>query len=278
MSIRIEVMHTRTRGVVFVIAFVAASSLVFAQRGGGGFFGVRRPEPRTFNGTFTFCRLAVRPSYDGDGGSWGVDYPRADENLSIRLSELTKAAVNLDEAGSPNYVVILATEPELFHCPFVALTNYGRALIADDEAAALRAYFQKGGFMWADDAWGSYAWAHWLGEIRKILPAAEYPVVDLPITHGMFHTLFNAKRIPQIPNIGFFKGSGGRTSERGYDSQQTHAWAILDPRGRVVLLTTHNTDFGDAYEREGDDPEYFYKFSVEGYAVGIDVLLYTMTH
>jgi hypothetical protein len=132
--------------------------------------------------------------------------------------------------------------------------------------------------MWADDAWGTYAWEHWLAEIRKVLPASEYELVDLPINHSIFHTLFSAKRIPQIPNIGFYKYSGGQTSEQREDSRIPHAYALVDHAGRIVVLTTHNTDFGDAYEREGDDPEFFYKFSVEGYAIGINVLLYAMTH
>jgi len=248
-----------------------------AQRGGGGWFTVRRPGPDTFTGDFVFCRIAFNTSYGGYGGGWGVDYPRADENLSIRLSELSEAAVKFDASGTPNYVVIQATEPELFKCPFVALTNHGRAYFSPDEAAALRAYLQKGGFLWADDAWGSRSWNHWLGELRKVLPAAEYPLVDLPINHSIFHTLFDAQRIPQIPNIGFYRGTG-KTSEQWEDSETPHAYALLDSHGRIMVLTTHNTDFGDAYEREGDDPEFFYKFSVEGYAVGINILLYAMTH
>ncbi|MCM3879389.1 MAG: DUF4159 domain-containing protein [Vicinamibacterales bacterium] len=260
----------------FVLLIAAGS---YAQRrGGGGYSGIRRPEPNSFTGSFTFCRIAFRTAYGGYGGGWGVDYPRADQNLPIRLSELTKAAVNFDESGTPQYLVIQATEPELFKCPFVAVTNHGRAYFGPEEVAALRAYLQKGGFLWADDAWGTAAWDHWEAEIRKVLPAADYPLVDLPLNHSIFHTLFDVKRIPQIPNIGFYQGSGGQTSERGYDSEHARAVAILDSQGRVLVLTTHNTDFGDAYERESDDPSYFYKFSVEGYAVGINVLLYAMTH
>ena len=263
--------------VAVILLIVVMAGAAYAQRGGGGYVGIRRPGPTTFNGSFTFCRLAFRSGYGGYGGGWGVDYPRADENLSIRLSELTHSAVNFDESGTPNYVVIQATEPELFKCPFLAVTNHGRALFTPEEVVALRAYLQKGGFMWADDAWGSYAWDHWLGEVRKILPSGEYPLVDLPISHAVFHTLYDTRRIPQIPNIGFYRGTGG-TSEQGTDSAVPHAYGVLDAQGRVMVLTTHNTDFGDAYEREGDDPEFFYKFSVEGYAVGINLLLYAMTH
>ena len=264
--------------VVSLLALVLATAALSAQRGGGGgWYGVRRPTADTFKGDFTFCRIAFRGGYGGFGGGWGVDYPRADENLSIRLSELSNAAVDLDPDGTPNHVVIQATEPELFNCPFVALTNHGRAFFGPEEVEALRAYLQKGGFMWADDAWGSYAWDHWLAELRKVLPASEYPLVDLPIDHSIFHTLFSARRIPQIPNIRFYQGTG-QTSEQREDSRTPHAYALVDSSGRIVVLTTHNTDFGDAYEREGDDPEFFYKFSVEGYAIGINVLLYAMTH
>jgi len=270
-------MHFK-RVVVFALALAFAGATIAAQRGGGGYYGVRRPAPDTFKGDFNFCRLAFRAGMGGYGGGWGVDYPRADENLSIRLSELSDAVVDFDEQGTPAYVVIQASEPELFKCPFLMVTNHGNALFTPDEAAALRAYLKKGGFMWADDAWGSYAWDHWLGQLRNILPDAEYPLVDLPIEHSIFRTLFQAKRIPQIPNIGFYRGSGGRTSERGEDSRTPHAYALTDTNGRILVLTTHNTDFGDAYEREADDPEFFYTFSVEGYAIGINILLYSMTH
>lgn len=266
------------RRLAVAVLIVVSTCLLAAQRGGGGWYSIRRPTPDTFKGDFTFCRIAFRSGFGGFGGGWGVDYPRADENLSIRLSELSAASVNLDAHGTPTYVVIQATEPELFKCPFVALTNHGRAVFSPEEVAALRVYLKKGGFLWADDAWGSYAWDHWLRELRKILPASEYELVDLPINHSIFRTLFEAKRIPQIPNIGFYRGSGGHTSEQGYDSDVPHAYALLDANGRIAVLTTHNTDFGDAYERESDDPEFFYKFSVEGYAIGINVLLYAMTH
>lgn len=266
------------RAVVSFLVLILATAALTAQRGGiSGWYSIRRPTAQTFKGDFTFCRMAFRSSYGGYGGGWGVDYPRADENLSIRLSELSNAAVDLASDGTPNYVVIQATEPELFKCPFVALTNHGRAFFGPEEVQALRAYLKKGGFLWADDAWGSYAWEHWLGEIRKVLPASEYPLVDLPLHHSIFHTLFSAQRIPQIPNIGFYRGTG-QTSEQWEDSRTAHAYALVDHSGRIVVLTTHNTDFGDAYEREGDDPEFFYKFSVEGYAIGINILLYAMTH
>jgi uncharacterized protein DUF4159 len=264
-----------------VLLVVAMTALVEAQRRGrrGGMTYVKRPEHITWNSDFTFCRLAYRDSNTGDGGGWGVDYPRADMNLPIRLSELTRTPVNFDESHEPNHVVIQATEDELFKCPFVMMSEFGGAFITPEEATALRRYVQKGGFLWVDDAWGEYAWQHWVQELRKVLPESTYPIFDVPLNHSILHTLFDSRRIPQIPAIGN-AGRDGRTDERWNDPTDDVAYmrAIADDKGRIMVLMTHNTDFGDAYERESDDPTYFYTFSVEGYAIGINVLLYAMTH
>ena len=94
----------------------------------------------------------------------------------------------------------------------------------------------------------------------------------------MLRSQFIVTEIPQIPNIGFFLRSGGGTSEQGADSAVPHARIVSDGAGRVMMLMTHNTDISDSWEREGDDPTYFYTFGPRGYAFGINVLLYTMTH
>jgi hypothetical protein len=148
----------------------------------------------------------------------------------------------------------------------------------DAEAEALRAYLLKGGFLWADDFWGEYAWSVWADQIGKVLPAAQYPIKDVPADHPLFHSQFIVNKVPQIASINYWAGSGGDTSERGADSAVPHARAISDPHGRIMVFITHNTDLGDSYEREADNPEYFLRFSVDGYALGINILLYAMTH
>ena len=84
--------------------------------------------------------------------------------------------------------------------------------------------------------------------------------------------------MPQIPNVGLWV-SRGQTAERGRDSPETPAHAIFEPgTNRLMVFITHNTDFGDAYERESENPQYFQRFSVPGYAFGINVIIYSMTH
>jgi hypothetical protein len=111
-----------------------------------------------------------------------------------------------------------------------------------------------------------------------VLPPHEYPAKDLSLDHPLFRSQFVMKRVPQIPSINHWMGSGGGTSENGMDSAVAHARGIADPQGRLLVLITHNTDIGDSWEREADDPGYFYTFSVEGYAFGINTVLYAMSH
>jgi hypothetical protein len=208
-----------------------------------------------------------------------VDYPRADINLSIRLSELTKTTVGFNGPDDPKHVIIQLTDPTLFQCPFIMLTEVGRAFFTDAEAQALRTYLLKGGFMWADDFWGEYAWEAWIEQWNKVLPTAQYPVKDIPKDHPMFHSQFVIPDgVPQIPSIGFWLGSGGGTSERYQESADAHARGVFDQSGRMMALFTHNTDVGDSWEEEASNPQYFYEMSTKGYAFGIDVMVYSMTH
>jgi hypothetical protein len=278
---------------VLLVVVSAEAAAQFGQRGGRGRGGGRGPRVGSlaqgsplwdryvtfddFDGAFQFCRLQFRNAPDGDGDGWGVDWPRADQNLSIRLSELTRTPVSMDATDIPNSVLLTASMPELSHCPFVMMTEPGGAYFDDEEATALRSYLLKGGFLWADDFWGSYAWSHWEGEIRKVLPSGQYAIIDVPYDHPLFHQMMTVPQGLQIPGIGYWSRTGG-TSERGADSAVPHIRAIEDERGRIMVLMTHNSDYGDAYEREGDNHAYFERFSVPGYAFGVNVLLYVMTH
>jgi Domain of unknown function (DUF4159) len=234
-------------------------------------------KPESFDGKFHYCRAVYRPNPRGDGGSWLTDYPLADIDLSIRLAELTKIDVSFEGPGAPRHLIVRLTDEELFQCPVIIMQEVGRLLFTREDAERLRTYLLKGGFLWVDDFWGSYAWTVWESEIKKVFPDADYPIFDVPRSHPLFHTMFDLDGVPQIPGIGTWLGSG-TTSERGADSAQVHARAIADRNGRVMVFMTHNTDVSDSWEREGEDPQYFYKFSIDGYRVAVNVLIYAMTH
>ena len=266
--------------IILALLLVVAATGEAQRRGGGrGGFNVRPAAPEDFDGSWQFCRVAFRQNRNGDGGGWSVDYPRADINMSIRLSELTKTTVSFAGPDEPNHVVIRLTDPTLFQCPFIMMTEVGAAFIDDAEAEALRNYLLKGGFLWADDFWGEWAWQTWAEQIGKALPPGQFPPKDLPNDHPLFRTIFDiGGGVPQIASIGFWLGSGGGTSERYQESAQARARGIFDKEGRLMVLMTHNTDIGDSWEEEASNPQYFYEFSTKGYAFGIDAIVYSMTH
>jgi hypothetical protein len=117
--------------------------------------------------------------------------------------------------------------------------------------------------------------------MQRVLPGPQYAFHDLPIELPLFRAQFEVKVLPQIPSIQHWRPvrwTGAPTSERGEDSAVPGLRAISDAQGNLMVVSTHNTDITDAWEREGEDPRYFYQFSPDGYALGINVVLYAMTH
>ena len=271
------------RGVV--IALLLAATTAYAQGGWGRGYGrgeggipPRFPQTAEFDGAFQFCRMMYRQVRAHQRGlGWGTDYPDAEINFSIRLSELTKTRVSRSSDNEPNHFVVRPTDDALYQCPFIIMSDPGSAGFDSVEAAALRNYLLKGGFLWVDDYWGPWAWSDWASEISKVLPAAQYPIRELSFEHPIFRMMFTVTKIPQVPSWQYWSGSGD-TSEMGEQSAVAHAAAISDASGRIMVLMTHNTDISDSWEREGQNPEYFLNFSPQGYALGLNVALYAMSH
>jgi hypothetical protein len=269
--------RTGLLGTLVVLAVFAAT--LSAQRyrlPEGPQVPARFPAPDFADGTFVHCKLMYTSNVrEPNGMGWGTDYPYAGVNLMTRVSELTRTPISLDAAGEPNYWVVRLDDEALFRCPFLMGTDVGTAYFQPSEAAHLREYLLKGGFLWVDDFWGTAAWEQWASEIHKALP--EYKIVDVPPDHPVRRTLFNVDEVPQVTSINMWR-STGVTSERGADSAHVDFRMIADEAGRIMVLMTHNTDIGDSWEREGEDREFFELFSPKGYALGINVVLYVLTH
>ena len=241
----------------------------------GGTEGFADPSGRSF----TFCRVQytqVRREALGQG--WRTDYPDADRNLMLRLSQLTTTPIRTNSRGRPEHLVVHFTDDELFQCPFIFMSDVGTMALNSDEAERLRKYLTRGGFLWVDDFWGEYAWDNWVREISKALPPGEYPIADIPPGHTIYNALYRVYDVPQVPSIQFWRRSGGGTSERGSGSAVPHLRGIRDLQGRIIVLMSHNTDIADGWGREGEDEEFFFAFSPKAYALGINIILYTLTH
>jgi len=273
-------MNARGRLMTLLLIALAFAAVASAQR-----FRVRegrdvppRFPPANFeDGAFAHCKLmytSVRAEANGMG--WATDYPYAGINLMVRLKELTTTQISVDANGNPNYWVVRLTDDALFRCPFMMATDVGTLEFSTPEVARLREYLLKGGFLWVDDFWGTAAWEQWSGEIRKVLP--EFKIEDVPADHPIWHTLYDVTEVPQVTSINFWRRNGGTTSERGSDSPHPNFRMIADAQDRIMVLMTHNTDIGDSWEREGEDYGFFLQFSPRGYALGVNVVLYALTH
>lgn len=217
---------------------------------------------------FTFTRAAYSGwSRRGWGwGSWATDYPKADHQFLIGVRRLTRI-----DAYEGDHALRL-DDPELFRYPFIYAVEVGRMALEETEVEALRRYLAAGGFLFVDDFWGSRQWANFEHEIRRVLPGV--PIVDLPQDHPIFHTVYDIDEILQVPNVN--NGiSGGPYWER--DGFVPFCRGILDENGRLMVVINWNSDLGDAWEW-AENPYYPLDRSTFAYQLGINAIVYAMTH
>lgn len=233
---------------------------------------------------FTFARVRytrLTPRAGGvwwNGGYWYSDYPDSDLYLSFRLQQMTSIKVN------PNGRVIDLTDPELFDYPWIYMVEPGLMILEDDEVPILRKYLLNGGFLMADDFWGEPQWANFEREMKRVFP--ERTFAELPMEHPIFHGVFNLegpKEKLQVPNvrIGRRAETTGVTWEyhEGEECREMHIRGLFDEKGRVMVVACHNTDYGDGWEREGEDVYFFHRFSENiAYPMAINIIFYAMTH
>jgi len=235
-------------------------------------------DERFKNDVFTFVRVRYssygRGGYGGygRGGSWATDFPDADLNFSYRLQQLTALEV------APDAKVLELTDEALFDYPFIYLIEPGRMYLEEAEVVALRRYLLNGGFLMVDDFWGEDEWANFYENIKRVFPDREPR--ELPLEHEIFHCVYDLKTKPQVPNIHSWY-DGARGTDRPWDpgSREVHYRGIFDDKNRMMALICHNTDIGDAWERAGENTEYFHAYSEKwSYPIGINIVTYAMTH
>jgi hypothetical protein len=217
-------------------------------------------------------------AYDGRvWARWETDFPEGDDNFSHRLAQLTR--IQVAKVASSR----MLTAPDLGDFPLLYMSDPGYMVVSKEEKAAFARYLANGGFVWCDDFWGDAEWQQFADVMREVLPGREWRV--LSADHPIFHTVFDLNDgMPQIPALPF-ASPGGSTAESpgahkfpagSLDTPEMRAW--LDDDGRIMVLATHNTDVGDGWEREAYGEWYFETFSTKSYMVGVNVVIYAMTH
>lgn len=242
-------------------------------------------------GVYSYGYARRNPRISGSASPWGwiTDFPDSDLNLSYRLQEMTSLKVD------PDGRVIKLTDPNLFNYPWLYMVEPGRMELKEAEVPLLRNYLRNGGVLMVDDFWGAKQWGNFEYEIKRALPEAQYQFTDLPMDHPIFHCVFDLKgplNKLQTPNAGIAKYSldprtpyFGQTWEDYHDdftesgARDMHVRAILDSKGRIMVIATHNCDNGDGWEREGENDGVFHEFAEKrAFPLGINIVFYLMTH
>jgi hypothetical protein len=233
---------------------------------------------------FSWSRLAYNTSMGGGGyggfrggyggrgygrwATWQRDYPKADRQFLVALNRLTRI-----QGRSTEQVVSLDND-DIFNYPFVYAVQVQTWTFTEAQATRLREYLLKGGFLMVDDFHGSDDWERFMEGMRQIFPdAAKYPVEDLNDKDEIFHVLYDMDDRFQVPGEQYVWS--GRTYEKdGYVAK----WrGIRDEHGRLVVAICHNMHLGDAWEW-ADDPQYPEQFASMAFRVGLNYVMYSMTH
>ena len=273
-------MRSKTiKGLVLLLILSALIIPIAGQRSFDDFRQRRRPTSTNEStgasfGEYTFVRTIYdspsrgygRRGYYG-GGTWTTDYPEADNNFIVGLREW--AGTNLKIAPRPEALEIL--DDRIFDYPILYIVEPGFMDLSTEQATRLREYLARGGFLYLDDFWGEYEWQNVQEQFQKIVP--EYEIKDLPLSHPIFHSYLDVEEVVQVPNI--YNAQRGITSEKG--GIVPHYMGVENKNGRMIAFISRNCDMGDAWEWI-NDPSYPVKYGLPAYKVGINVVIYAMSH
>ena len=212
----------------------------------------------------------TRAIYNGGGrrwrgGAWATDYPKADRQFLTILDRL----IDLDAYERENAVQL--DDPDLRRFPFLYALEVGNMYMTEAEVKGLRSYLLAGGFLMIDDFWGTWEWANFEAEIKRVLP--EYPIVEIPLGHPVFNTVYHIEEVVQVPAIN--NAQGGPTWER--DGYEPHVRGIFNEDGRLMVIINWNTDIGDAWEW-AESPYYSLRYSTYAIEITVNIIVYAMSH
>jgi hypothetical protein len=200
------------------------------------------------------------------GTSWTIDYPRGDRHIAALVRRLS-----IIDARSVEQPVNLDDGDDVFNWPWLYAVEVGRWDLTDAQAAQLREYLLRGGFLMVDDFHGTAQWARFVEGMRRVFP--DRPIVDLADDDPIFHTFWDLEDREQIPGLQFVYT--GQRSE--YGGVEAHWRGIYDDEGRVMVAICHNMDLGDAVEHS-DTPQYPQEWSAVAMRTFLNYIIYAMTH
>ena len=233
---------------------------------------------------WTFARLMFPPGwnngYAGRDSSdyhkgfslWTQDYPNADRFFAKAVGRLTRI-----DARAAEQVIDLEAGDDVYNWPWLYAVQVGEWGITNNQAKILRDYLLRGGFFMADDFHGQTEWDVFAESMNRVFP--DRKIVELESADQVFHTMFEIGETLQVPGSAHLRlGYKSPMHPAGpSDGQGQHWRAIVDDKGRVMVAISYNSDLGDAWEY-ADDPRYPERFTTFATRIGLNELIYSMTH
>jgi Domain of unknown function (DUF4159) len=229
----------------------------------------RGPGPQA---EFHMARLIYHDLYPGFRAFrpwWAIDYPEAEYHFIQGIRRLTRIESSDDSRH------LEASDPALFDYPWLFAQQVGHWSLSDEEAAALREYLMRGGFLVVDDFWGPSEWSVFMASMNRIFP--DRPIVELPESADLLHVLYDLDQRTQIPGLRHLRRGPGGTVEVHTQASPPHWRGIFDDRDRLMVAINFNMDMGDGWE-EADTPIYPEPMTALAYRFGINYVVYAMTH
>ena len=219
---------------------------------------------------FVIGRLMYPSRNGGDawlegGTNWTIDYPLGDRTFASVLRRLT--VVNVRSVEQP---VNLDDGDDVFNWPFLYVVMPSTWDLTDAQALKLREYLLRGGFLLADSFFGTREWAGFMESMVRVFP--DRPVVELPDEHALFSVVYDFSERHQIHNWRTLSRGGYRD-----DGSEPKWLAILDDDGRIMVAMSFNNDMGDSWQH-ADDPSYPQEDSHMGLRLGVNYVIYALTH
>jgi Domain of unknown function (DUF4159) len=224
-----------------------------------------------YDGRFTFLRVNYETAPGGywyrGWPAWAHGYPIAEQNLMRIMNEVSYLVPHVDEVNT-----LALDDPELFNYPVAYIIEVGWWTLTDREAAALRAYVHKGGFVIVDDfkvrGWGGGmgggGWDVFEANMRRVLPGVRF--FEMSASHPIYHCFFEIDNLDIVPQA----YNAGRPVFRG-------VYEDNDPSKRLTMIINYNTDVSQFWEWSGTGFRPIDQTN-EAYKLGVNYIIYGLTH
>jgi hypothetical protein len=276
---RLREIFTTAAGIFVVLGAALAFQRPFREYPGQEYTGFAVPADANEKTEFVMGRLMFPASPYGmfggleryrdwskGGTGWTNDYPRADRHFVQAVRRLTRVHVR-----SVEQPVNLDDGDDVYDWPWIFAVQASPMALTDSQAKKLREYLLRGGFMMCADTWGDRDWDLFSTTMKRVFPDRDF--VEIADRDQVFHVLYDLKDRYGIPGEWSLRSgvpylNGGRVG---------HWRGLYDDKNRLMMVADFNSDTSDSWEW-ADEPRYPERYSAQGIRIGVNYIIYAMSH